>query len=62
MKTRRNKTKTKRSQIKNEPYSFWEFLFDILILIPEIIFLPFRIIFWLFRGAGKIIGNLFEII
>ncbi|UOQ86483.1 hypothetical protein [Gracilibacillus salinarum] len=52
--------KTKRNPKKNKPHTFWEFLLDMLIWIPEILFLPFRIIFWLFRGAGKIMGNLFD--
>lgn len=40
----------KRRKKKNEgDYGFWDFIFDVLFWIPELIILPFRLLFLIFR-------------
>lgn len=58
---KQRKAKTRKSRKQSEHYTFWDFFIDTLMWIPELIVLPFRIIFWLVRGAGKIIGDIFDV-
>lgn len=37
-----------------------DFIFDVFFWIPELLLLPFRMVFWLVRGVGKVIGSLFD--
>ncbi|WP_229683088.1 hypothetical protein [Virgibacillus oceani] len=50
----------KRKKHKQEPSSFWDLLADILLWIPELLLLPFRLIIWIGRGFFRLIGNLFD--
>jgi hypothetical protein len=44
----------------NHPYSFVDFLLDVLFSIPELILFPLRMMWWLVRGLGRMISNLFD--
>ena len=44
----------------SDRYTFGDVVFDILFWIPELLFLPFRMIFWLGRGVGRVIWNFFD--
>lgn len=44
----------------SDRYTFGDFIFDVFFWIPELLFLPFRMVFWLVRGIGKVIWNLFD--
>jgi hypothetical protein len=39
---------------------FFDALGEILFWIPELLFLPFRLAWYLLRGLGKIIGDIFN--
>lgn len=52
--------KTRKSKKDNEQYTFLDFILDVLFWIPELIFLPFRIMIWLLKGIGRLIANLFD--
>lgn len=52
----------RKNKKHNDHYSFGDFLIDVLIWIPELFLLPFRIIFWLLRGLGRLIVSLFDIV
>ncbi|WP_208590794.1 hypothetical protein [Gracilibacillus suaedae] len=54
----KKKAKMRKNQKNNGEYTFWDFLFDVLVWLPELILLPFRIIFWLIRG---LIRNPFDL-
>lgn len=43
------KSRKQQKKIKNEHYTFWDFVLDLLSWIPEIIIWPFRIAFRLIR-------------
>ena len=58
----KKKEKMRKSKKHNEHYTFGDFLIDVLIWIPELVLLPFRIIFWLLRGLGRLIGDVFDIV
>lgn len=58
----RKKAKNRKSKKRSDHYTFVDFLVDVLFSIPELILLPFRIIFWLVRGVGKMIQNIFDIV
>lgn len=57
----RKKRKMRRSRKNNDNYTFVDFIIDVLSWIPELIMFPFRLIFWLIRGAGRLIWNVFDI-
>ncbi|QTC40428.1 hypothetical protein I7V34_14730 [Bacillus sp. V3] len=59
----RKKMKEKRlRRNQGEHFSLVDFLLEILIWIPEILIFPFRLVFWLFRGLGKLIGDVWDFI
>ncbi|KAB0443300.1 hypothetical protein [Lysinibacillus fusiformis] len=51
------KKKTEKKK-KHNKYSLFELFQDVLCWLPELILLPFRLIFWLFRGVGRLIADL----
>lgn len=51
---RRKKEKTRKHR-NDHHYTFGDFIMDVLFWIPEIIVIPFRILFWLFRGLWRIL-------
>lgn len=54
------KRAAKRRKKKREGfYGFWDFIFDVLFWIPELIVLPFRLIFLLFRFLARSIFDSF---
>ncbi|WP_394217752.1 hypothetical protein [Halobacillus trueperi] len=38
-----------------------DFLFELLLWLPELIIFPIRIVFWLLRGIGRFIGLISDI-
>lgn len=56
------KNRTRKGKKRNSDYTFLDFVFDVLFMIPELVFLPFRLIFWLLRGIGRLFSNLFDFI
>ncbi len=58
----RNKSQTGKSNKSDKNYTFLDFIFDVLSCIPELIFLPFKLIFWLLRSVGRLIGSVFDFV
>ncbi|WP_333879507.1 hypothetical protein [Lysinibacillus capsici] len=54
------KNKKRRVKRRKDQYSLIDLFLDVLIWIPELLFLPFRIIYWLLRGVGRFIGEGFN--
>ncbi|WP_430786670.1 hypothetical protein VBD025_14415 [Virgibacillus flavescens] len=54
----RKKQKTRKSRKNRGDYRSIDFIFDMLFWIPEFALLPFRLLYWLIRGAGRLIGNI----
>ncbi|RYG71292.1 hypothetical protein EU245_14590 [Lentibacillus lipolyticus] len=54
----RKKEKTRKHRKNSSDYTLFDFILDIFFWIPELIVLPFRILFWLAKGM---IRNLFDI-
>ncbi len=54
------KNKKRSVKRRNDQYSLFDLILDVLGWIPELLFLPFRIIYWLFRGIGRFIGEGFN--
>ncbi|WP_047984152.1 hypothetical protein [Ornithinibacillus californiensis] len=50
----RRKKENTRKHRKGERYTFGDFIMDVLFWIPELVLLPFRLLFWLLRGLWKI--------
>lgn len=44
----------------HDTYTFSDFIFDIIFYIPELVLFPLRLVYWLVRGLGKEIVNLFD--
>lgn len=42
----------------NERYRFSDFLLDVLFFIPELLFLPFRLLVWLVRPLLRLISDI----
>jgi hypothetical protein len=57
---KRIKEKRKMKRGRGERYSMLDAIFELLFWIPELLILPFRILFGLFRGIGKLIGNVWD--
>ncbi|QPA53413.1 hypothetical protein [Lysinibacillus sphaericus] len=53
------KRKTTKRKVNNN-YSLFELLFDVLFWLPELFLVPFRLVFWLLRGIGRLIADVFE--
>lgn len=58
----RKKGKTRKYKKTEDDYTFWDIVFDVLFWIPELFILPFRIIYWLLRGLGRMIGNFLDFV
>ena len=43
----------KRSEKRRKKKLDWDFVFDVLFWIPELIILPFRLVFYLFRFLAR---------
>ncbi|MDY0407461.1 hypothetical protein [Paracerasibacillus soli] len=56
------KEKTRKSKKRDDSYTFWDFILDVLFWIPELILFPFRLIFWSLRGIGRLVSDLFDIV
>ncbi|MBX8944400.1 MULTISPECIES: hypothetical protein [Lysinibacillus] len=54
------KNTRRREKRRNDQYSLIDLFLDVLGWIPELLFLPFRIIYWLLRGVGRFIGEGFN--
>lgn len=54
----RKKQRTRKSRKSNEDYRSIDYIFDLLFWIPEFALLPFRLIYWLLIGIGRLIGNI----
>lgn len=57
----KKKQKTRKYKKSKSDYNFWDMVVDVLIFIPELLFLPFRILFWIIRGFGRVLENIFDI-
>ncbi|MGP4072612.1 hypothetical protein ACTWQB_08675 [Piscibacillus sp. B03] len=53
----RKKKKSRKHKKGREQYTFLDFILDIILWLPEVILLPLRMIFWLFRGITR---NIFD--
>lgn len=54
--------KSKKEKLKKrrkKDHDFIDFILDVLFAIPELIILPFRVVFWLIRGMGRWIADIF---
>ncbi|SFJ25136.1 hypothetical protein SAMN04487936_101446 [Halobacillus dabanensis] len=58
---RRSKRKIfKHQSRREEKYKFFDLVIEILFWIPEILIFPFRLLFWMLRGIGRIIGHILD--
>lgn len=53
------KRKTTKRKVNNN-YSLFELLLDVLFWLPELFLVPFRLVFWLLRGIGRLYADVFE--
>ncbi|KHE68659.1 hypothetical protein [Halobacillus sp. BBL2006] len=54
--------KERRSGVREEAYVYVDAILDLLIWLPELVYLPFRILFWLLRGVGKVVNDVFDFV
>ncbi|MGG3891750.1 hypothetical protein [Metabacillus fastidiosus] len=54
----KKREKRRKNRKNSDRYTFGDFLLDVLDWVPELILLPFRILFWLFRGVGRFISDI----
>ncbi len=59
---KKKKGKTRKRKKDNDHYTFWDFVLDVLFWIPELLFFPLRLIYWLIKGIGRLIGNIVDLI
>lgn len=53
----KKKKKSRRHKKGRDNYTFWDFLFDIALWLPEVLILPLRIIYWIVRSFAR---NIFD--
>lgn len=58
---KKRKEKTRKHRKKKGEYTFIDFCIDVLLWIPEVLVLPFRMLFWVIRGAGRLIKELVDL-
>ncbi|WP_162990380.1 hypothetical protein [Mesobacillus foraminis] len=49
----RKRAEKRRKKKQEGTYNFWDLLFEVIFWIPELILLPFRLLFWLVRFLGR---------
>jgi hypothetical protein len=59
-KWRKRMREKRKSRNHGERYSVFDVLLELLCWIPEVLFFPFRVVYWLLRGIGKFIGDLWN--
>ncbi|MBD7944573.1 hypothetical protein H9650_10640 [Psychrobacillus sp. Sa2BUA9] len=57
---KRKKEKRAERKRQQEKYTWADVFGDIFFWIPELFFLPFRLLFWILRGLVRALGNLFD--
>ena len=57
---RKRKAKTRKARKSDDQYTIGDFIIDVLSWIPELILFPIRLIFWMIRGIGRLIGDMFD--
>ncbi|KGX87616.1 hypothetical protein [Pontibacillus marinus] len=57
----RKRKERRRERKKLGVYNWVDMLFDILFLLPELLFLPIRLVFYLIRGMGKFMMDMFNV-
>ena len=55
---KRKKERSRKFRKRNDHYTFFDFVLDVLFWIPELFLLPFRLIFWLLQIILRSVGNL----
>ncbi|MCF6138990.1 hypothetical protein [Pseudalkalibacillus berkeleyi] len=55
----RKKARTRKARKGKGRYTFSDLLVDVMFWIPELILLPLRISYWMLRGLGRLIGEIF---
>ncbi|MFS0638229.1 hypothetical protein AB1K84_20190 [Mesobacillus foraminis] len=53
----RKRAEKRRKKKQEGTYHFWDLLFEVVFWVPELILLPFRLLFWLVRFLGRSIFN-----
>ncbi len=59
-KWRENKAAKSKKRKAEGKYSFWDIVTDSLIWVPELIILPFRLVYLLFRLFGRMFRDGFD--
>jgi hypothetical protein len=47
------RSEKRRKKKQDGSYTFWDVVFDVLFWVPELIILPFRLVFYLFRFLAR---------
>lgn len=58
----RKKKSSRKSKKGHDNYTLLDRIIDVLLWIPEIIIFPFRLIIWLFRVAGRLVKDVFDVV
>ncbi|MCT2535136.1 hypothetical protein NC661_11500 [Aquibacillus koreensis] len=58
----KKRARTRKRRKHPNDYTLFDLFWDILFWVPELFLLPLRMIFWLLRGFGRIIGDFFDIV
>lgn len=56
----KKKEKTRRYKKRRADYTLFDGVADLFFGLPELLLFPIRIIYWVVRGVGRIIGEVFN--
>ncbi|MFZ3579959.1 hypothetical protein [Virgibacillus sp. DJP39] len=59
---RNRKAKSRKGKKNSGEHTFIDSVLELLLWIPEFALLPFRMVFWLFRGIGKLISHIVDVV
>ncbi|WP_102029524.1 hypothetical protein [Salirhabdus sp. Marseille-P4669] len=57
----RKRKRTRKYKKRDNHYTFGDFMLDVLLWIPELIVLPFRMVYWLLRGLGRMLAHVLDV-
>lgn len=55
------KEKTRRHKKRRGDYTFLDGVADLFFWLPELLLLPVRLVYWVLRVVGRIIGEVFNL-
>ncbi|MFD1019599.1 hypothetical protein [Thalassobacillus hwangdonensis] len=57
---KRKKERTRKARKPEGSYTWWDGFWDVLFWVPELLILPFRLVFFVVRVIGRVFRDVFD--